>query len=217
MQSASVQDYLQMIYRLQRLESPVSTTALAARLHVSPASVTGMLRKLHRQGLAEHVPYQGVLLTERGEAEALRVLRRHRLWELFLTDVLGLSWDEVHAEAHRLEHATSERVADRLAVFLNEPQVDPHGQLIPDRNGEVPPRTAAPLAKVPAGRRVLVVEVPDGDPQRLRRLGDLGIFPGRILCTVESAGDLFSFDLDGQVHRLERTLADHILVREIDD
>jgi DtxR family Mn-dependent transcriptional regulator len=100
---------------------------------------------------------------------------------------------------------------------LHEPRVDPHGQLIPGRNGQVPPRSAIPLTELAAGRRAVVVEVPDGDPQRLRYLGALGLVPGRSLCTVGWAGDLLAFDLDGQVRRLERGLAALILVREINE
>jgi DtxR family Mn-dependent transcriptional regulator len=139
--SVSVEDYLLTIYRLQAERSPVSTTALAGQLGVAPPSVTGMARKLDRDGLVSYEPYRGVVLTAAGEKVALHLLRRHRLWELFLTRVLGLPRDEVHAEAHRLEHATSERVTDRLAAFLGEPEADPHGQPIPTRNGTLPDTT----------------------------------------------------------------------------
>ena len=138
MTSISEQDYLLATVRLQGEQVPVSTGGLSAQLGMAPASVTGMLNKLHRAGLVEHTPYRGVTLTPAGRAEAVRLLRRHRLWEVFLTEYLGLPWDEVHDEAHRLEHATSDRVADRLAQFLREPVADPHGQEIPDRNSVLP-------------------------------------------------------------------------------
>jgi DtxR family Mn-dependent transcriptional regulator len=191
MASISVQDYLLTIYRLQEANSPVGTTLLAARLGIAPASVTGMVRKLHRQGMLEHVPYRGVALTEAGEREALRLLRRHRLWELFLTEVLGLAWDEVHDEAHRLEHATSERVADKLAEFLRQPQTDPHGQQIPTRDGALPFRTSLPLAEVGRGRLVQIVEVPDDNPDLLRRLAEWGLVPGTwvMVMSEDSAQD----------------------------
>jgi DtxR family Mn-dependent transcriptional regulator len=137
-----------------------------------------MVRKLHRQGLVNHELYQGVVLTEAGEREAPRLLRRHRLWELFLTEVLGLSWDEVHKEAHRLEHATSGRVADRMAALLDEPTADPHGQQIPARNGSLPQRPSLTLAEVETGQWVRVLEVPDGDPALLRQWADWGLAPG---------------------------------------
>jgi DtxR family Mn-dependent transcriptional regulator len=214
MNSASVQDYLQTIYRLQARQSLASTTAVAAQLGVAPASVTGMVRKLHRQGLVEHVPYRGVALTEAGEREALRILRRHRLWELFLTDVLGLSWDEVHQEAHRLEHATSERVADRLSEFLGEPAVDPHGQPIPARDGGLPPQLSLALAGVQAGQSVQVVEVPDGDVSVLRKLESWGLVPGTkatvLKQRVSSGGTLL--EAGGQALLLDQELAGAIRV-----
>jgi DtxR family Mn-dependent transcriptional regulator len=176
--SISIQDYLQTIDRLQAYRSPVSTTALASQLGVAPPSVTDMVRKLHRQGLVKHALYQGVVLTEAGEREALRLLRRHRLWELFLTEVLGLSWDEVHEEAHRLEHATSGRVADRMAVLLDEPTADPHGQQIPARNGSLPQRPSLSLAEVETGQWAKVLEVPDGDPALLVQWAEWGLAPG---------------------------------------
>jgi DtxR family transcriptional regulator, Mn-dependent transcriptional regulator len=176
--SISVQEYLQAIYRLQVEQAPVSTTELASHLDVAPASVTGMVRKLYRQGLVEYVPYQGVTLTPDGQQEALRLLRIHRLWELFLTEALGVPWDEVHAEAHRLEHATSERLADRLAEFLDQPHTDPHGQRIPSRDGALPSRDTLPLSRVGIGQVVTLAEVPDGDPELLRYLGELALYPG---------------------------------------
>lgn len=216
MASISEQDYLQTIYRLQGEQAPVSTTALAIGLGVAPASVTGMLHKLHRSGLVQHVPYQGVVLTEAGEHEALRMIRRHRLWELFLTEVLGLPWDEVHDEAHRLEHATSDRVMERLAAFLHDPQADPHGQRIPPANGTLPRQSRLSLAEARPGQAVRVVEVPDGSAEVLRHLGELGLYPGTDLTVL-------AFEGDGQILvvrrgtvdlRLERPLARRVQVVE---
>jgi DtxR family Mn-dependent transcriptional regulator len=215
--SISVEDYLLAIYRLQADESPVSTSALAGHLGVAPPSVTGMLHKLRRAGLVDHEPYYGVVLTARGQRQALGLLRRHRLWELFLTDVLGLSWDEVHAEAHRLEHATSDRVAEKLAAFLGEPDIDPHGQPIPARDGTLLPRSGLPLTEIEAGRTVQVVEVADGDPAMLQHLGKLGLYPGTEV-QVSSArlpeGQL-ELRLGGVGHRLERQMANSIAVTEV--
>lgn len=192
----------------------MSTTAVAAQLGVTPASVTGMIRKLHRRGMVEHVPYRGVVLTKVGEREALRILRRHRLWELFLTDVLGLSWDEVHQEAHRLEHATSERVADGLAEFLGEPAVDPHGQPIPARDGSLPPQRSLALAGVQAGRSVRVVEVPDRDGSVLRKLEGWGLVPdteATVLEQLELSGEM-RLQVSGQVLLLDQEVAEDIRV-----
>jgi DtxR family Mn-dependent transcriptional regulator len=202
--SISMQEYLQAIYRLESGNAPVSTTELATSLDLAPASVTGMVRKLHQQGLVEHMPYQGVTLTLEGRQEAVRLIRIHRLWELFLSQVLGISWDEVHQEAHRLEHATSDRLADRLAEFLHQPETDPHGQRIPTRDGELPARECLPLSQVAAGQRMVLVEVPDGDPELLRYLAELGLYPGAELRMGAVAP--FNGPVTMQVGELERVL-----------
>jgi DtxR family transcriptional regulator, Mn-dependent transcriptional regulator len=209
MESVSVQDYLQTIYRLQEEQVRASTSALAERLRVAPASVTGMIRKLHRDGLVEYAPYRGVVLTEAGQDAALRVLRRHRLWELFLTEVLSLPWDEVHVEAHRLEHATSERVAERLAAFMQQPQADPHGQPIPAGDGQFPPRETISLLEAEVGRRVQVVEVPDGDADLLRRLASWQMVPGATVTVLERDDGAGAMHLrtGGENRLLEKSLA----------
>jgi DtxR family Mn-dependent transcriptional regulator len=214
MTSISVQEYLQAIYRLQTGHTPVSTTELAAYLDVAPASVTGMFRQLHRQGLVEHVPYQGVTLTAAGREEALRLLRAHRLWELFLSEVLDVAWDEVHAEAHRREHATSERLADRLAEFLDQPQTDPHGQPIPSREGLLPSRDSFPLSQVGVGQAVTLAEVPDSDPELLRYLGDLALYPGAKIRVIAAApfGGPLTIRLRESEQALGRELAARLLV-----
>ncbi|MBN1313709.1 MAG: metal-dependent transcriptional regulator [Anaerolineae bacterium] len=214
MTSTSVQEYLQAIYRLQTGHESVSTTSLSAYLEVKPASVTGMIRKLQRQGLVEHVPYQGVTLTLEGGKEALRLLRIHRLWELFLTKVLNMSWDEVHAEAHLLEHATSDRLADRLAEFLDHPEIDPHGQPIPSREGALPTRDSFPLSQADEGQTVTLVEVPDVDPDLLRYLGDLALYPGaeiQVLAVAPFDGPL-TIRLGEGKEVLGRRVADKLLV-----
>ena len=217
MVSISVQDYLLTIFRLQVDGSPVSTTALAAQLGVTPPSVTGMVHKLHREGLVVYEPYRGTVLTMAGTEQAVCLLRRHRLWELFLTDVLGLPWDQVHAEAHRLEHATSERVAERLAAFLGEPEIDPHGQPIPARDGTLPERPGLPLSEVEAGQQVQVVEVPDSDPAMLQYLGALGLYPGTRVQVLAggSPGGPLDLWLDGAEHHLAPQVADRIAVAEV--
>jgi DtxR family Mn-dependent transcriptional regulator len=217
--SFSVQEYLQAIYRLQIEHAPVSTTQLATYLDVTPASVTGMVHKLHRQGLVEHVPYQGVTLTPAGQQEALRLVRIHRLWELFLTEVLGVPWDEVHAEAHCLEHATSDRLAERLAEFLDQPQADPHGQPIPGRDGVLPSRNSLPLSQVSVGQRVTLMEVPDGNPELLRYLGSLALYPGaeiQVIAVAPFDGPL-TIRLAGREQVLGRELAAQLLVTYTND
>ena len=136
--TAAVQDYAKAIYALETRDGTVSTTALAERLNVRPASVSGMLKKLVVLGLVEHEPYKGVLLTERGRLVALEVIRHHRLLELYLAETLGLHVDDVHDEAERLEHVISEELEERIDKALGFPTHDPHGDPIPDANLEWP-------------------------------------------------------------------------------
>jgi DtxR family Mn-dependent transcriptional regulator len=214
MLSISAQEYLKAIYQLEKKRAPVSTTTLAAHLDLAPASVTGMVRKLHDQRLVEHVPYQGATLTPAGRQAALRLVRIHRLWELFLVQALGVSWDEVHQEAHLLEHATSDRVADWLAAYLDQPQTDPHGQRIPTRDGALPARKSLPLSQAGEGAAVTLVEVPDGDADLLRYLGGLGLYPGTALEVIKVApfGGPLTIHLEESEQVLGRELAAQLLV-----
>src|SRR5437660_4414267 len=174
----AVQDYLKAIHSLGGAEQVVSPMDLAARLEVRAASVTGMLKRLAEGGWVEYEPGRGARLTPRGTAEARRVIRRHRLMELFLTRVLGLDWSEVDAEAEALEHAVSPRLEQAIADYLGEPPEDPHGHPIPTREGQLARRDLRPLHSFPAGQRVVIREVQDDHPERLRRWSDLGLLPG---------------------------------------
>jgi DtxR family Mn-dependent transcriptional regulator len=219
MTSISVQEYLQAIYRLQTGHALVSTTNLSAYLDVKPASVTGMIQKLQRQGLVKHKPYQGVTLTPKGAKEALRLIRIHRLWELFLNKVLDVPWNEVHEEAHQLEHATSDRLANRLAEFLEHPQIDPHGHLIPSREGVLPTRDSFPLSQASEGQIVMLAEVPDGDSELLRYLSDLALYPGteiQVLTLAPLDGPL-TIQQGEAKQILGRGVAAQILVTCVDD
>src|SRR5688572_2931668 len=131
MPSMAVEDYLKTIYSLTRRDQAASTSAIAELLGVAAGSVTGMLKRLAEQELVEHVPYYGARLTESGEREAVRLIRRHRVLELFLVQVLRYTWDRVHEEAERLEHAATDEMIDRMATVLGEPVLDPHGAPIP--------------------------------------------------------------------------------------
>src|SRR5213080_2802093 len=136
--TAAVEDYVKAVYMLESSGEAASTNALAARLDVTPAAVSGMLRKLAALGLVEHEPYHGAHLTERGRLVALEVIRHHRLIELFLVESLGMGWDEVHAEAEVLEHGLSEELEELIARKLGDPTVDPHGDPIPSRELTLP-------------------------------------------------------------------------------
>ena len=181
MQTQTIEDYLKAIYELGR-ERPgekLSTTALAERLGVAPATVTGALKKLARLKLVVHRPYRGVELTEAGRKIALEVIRHHRLIELYLQQALGVPWDRVHDEAEKWEHVLSEELEDRIDELLGHPTHDPHGAPIPARDGSFPasPAERIPLGELEPGRRAVVVEVSDHDPELLRYLGERGLYP----------------------------------------
>jgi DtxR family Mn-dependent transcriptional regulator len=176
--SAAVQDYLKAIHSLGGAEGTVSPVTIADRLQVRAPSVTGMLKRLAEAGWISYESGRGARLTEQGVAEARRVIRRHRLVELFLTRVLGLDWSEVDAEAEALEHAISPRLEQAIAVHLGEPLEDPHGHPIPTREGMLTQRQLHPLPFFRAGQRVLIREARDDNPERLRRWRELGLTPG---------------------------------------
>lgn len=185
--SGPVEDYLKAIYDLERLGEAASTTDIALRLAISPASVSGMMRRLADQGLITHEPYRGARLTEDGRRAALRTLRRHRILECYLTEVLGYPWDRVHEEAERLEHAASEELVERLAQALGDPKQDPHGAPIPTRDGRVEEAALRTLGEVGQGERVRVRRVNDEDAERLRYLAELGIRPGSLVRILDRA------------------------------
>lgn len=178
--SHAMEDYLKAIHQIAEASggAPVQTQALADRLGVSTASVTGMVKKLDQVGLVEHAPYRGVVLTPTGEQVALEILRHHRLLELYLVEQLGMSWEEVHAEADRLEHVISEGLEDRIAAALGQPDRDPHGDPIPARDGTVPSDPWQPLATAPTGTDVEILRVSDRDPRLLQYLAERGLTPG---------------------------------------
>jgi DtxR family transcriptional regulator, Mn-dependent transcriptional regulator len=176
--TVSVEDYLKAIYSLTQDGTAASTSSLAEALAVQPASVTGMIKRLAESGYAEHLPYKGVWLTESGAREALRIVRRHRVLETYLQLRLGFSWDDVHREAERLEHAASDALIDRMAAALEDPSHDPHGAPIPTKRGEVEAPAIATLADASTGSTVEIQAVQDEDSERLRYMEALGLTPG---------------------------------------
>jgi DtxR family Mn-dependent transcriptional regulator len=183
--SRSVEDYLKAIFALTERGDPASTSAVAESLDVQPASVTGMVKRLAESGLTEHVPYRGVRLTDRGHREALRIIRRHRILETYLVERLGYAWDDVHAEAERLEHAASDLLIEHMATALEDPRHDPHGAPIPTSAGEIEATDFATLADVALGQEVRIRAVADEDPERLRTMEARGLLPGVRLSVEE--------------------------------
>jgi DtxR family Mn-dependent transcriptional regulator len=202
----AVQDYLKAIHSLGGAEHMVSPVDIAARLEVRAPSVTGMLKRLADANWIAYEPGRGAQLTPLGVAEARRVIRRHRLVELFLTQVLGLDWSEVDAEAEALEHAISPRLEQAIAAHLGEPLEDPHGHPIPSRDGTMVRRTLQSLNAFRAGQRVLIREASDENPERLRRWQQQGLVPGALVTIrgYEELDDLFTLEVAGQAFPVGR-------------
>jgi len=187
----TVEEYLESIGALEERESPVSTSSIAQLLGLSLASVSEMLHRLSEKGLVDYTPYGGASLTEEGRRRFLKLTRRHRLWEVFLNRHLGIGWEDVYQEACNLEHATSDQVAERLARFLDNPKVCPHGSPIPTRNQKLPKATGVPLPHLEVGQvgKVACI-INERDSQLLHYLTSLGLIPGAELKVLEKA----SFD-----------------------
>jgi DtxR family transcriptional regulator, Mn-dependent transcriptional regulator len=174
-----VEDYLKTIYSLTQASGRASTNQIAERMGVTPASVTSMIQKLAatQPPLLEYRKHRGVVLTGEGEKVALEIIRHHRLLEVFLHQTLGYGWDEVHAEADRLEHVISEEMEERIAASLGNPRHDPHGDPIPTRDLRLPDLTTVPLIELRPGQEAAIQRVQDEDPELLRYLSDLGLKP----------------------------------------
>jgi len=198
--SRAVQDYLKTIHSLGGADGRVTPVDIAARLQVRPPSVTGMLKRLADARWIDYKPGAGARLTAAGIAEARRVIRRHRLVELFLTRVLGLDWSEVDAEAEALEHAISPRLEQAIAAHLGEPLEDPHGHPIPTPEGHIARRELHPLSKFRPGQRALIREVRDDSPERLRRWQAQGLKPGAVVefISFQPLDDLFEVRVAGR-------------------
>ncbi|MFB6152418.1 MAG: metal-dependent transcriptional regulator [Haloarculaceae archaeon] len=221
MLSAKMEDYLKAIYEAQcQGDAPVSTTAVASRLDVTPPTATSMMEKLEERGLVEREKYEGVQLTTEGETVALEIVRHHRLLETYLTEHLGYDWAAVHDEADRLEHHISEEFERRVADALDDPAVDPHGHPIPDDSLQPVEETGdATLAECPEGRTVVITRVQDSDPEELAYLKDSGVTPGTRLAVVEVAPvGVVTVELEGgDTVSLSDDVADSIYVGPVDE
>ena len=204
----AAEDYLKAIFALRSGERPTTTTAIADRLGITAPSVSAMVKRLEADRLVRRPSPREIDLTPEGERAALRVVRRHRLLETFLSRVLDVPWDEVHEEAEQLEHAVSDRLEERIDRLLGYPQRDPHGDPIPRGDGDHDDRPGPTLAAAAVGGRVRVERVSDRDPEALRYLGELGIRPDAVLTVLEHApfGGPTWVELDGQRHALPPTL-----------
>jgi DtxR family transcriptional regulator, Mn-dependent transcriptional regulator len=208
----SVEDYLKAIYRLTPEGRAAGTSEIANLLELAPASVSGMVKRLSEHGLLEHVPYKGVQLTEEGRRAALRTIRRHRLIEAYLVAFLGYTWDTVHDEAERLEHAVSDQLVERMAAVLGHPSVDPHGDPIPDVDGAIHEPASTPISELPEGMPVELRRVDESDPERLRYIASIGLQPGVRVLVVDRQpfhGPI-TIEVEGQSHVIGYELG-HVL------
>jgi DtxR family Mn-dependent transcriptional regulator len=213
--TAVVEDYVKVIYSHTEWQGePITPSGLAARLGLAASSVTEMVKKLAASGLATHVPYGAVTLTEEGRMLALRMVRRHRLIETWLVDAFGYGWDEVHDEAEVLEHALSDRLLEAIADQLGHPVRDPHGDPIPGRDGVVVKPDAVQLGSAEAGQRGRVVRISDRNPELLRYLDASGIRLDSPVQVVERKpfGGSLTVQVDGRRHDVGNEAASAIWV-----
>ena len=211
----STQDYLKAIYTLQENQEPAATSTLATLLGITRPSVSAMLKKLARKRLVRHTPYRAVALTPAGERVALEMVRHHRILETYLVRALGYGWDQVHAEADRLEHVISEELEDRLFEAIGRPTHDPHGHPIPARGGRLSGPLPRTLAELPVNVPAAIARVSDRDPAMLRYLGARGLVPGTEVTVL--AKEPFGGPITVKSRRVSQVLgpelARHIRVR----
>ena len=216
-ETLAVQNYVKAIYQvgLGSDDGTASTGKLARYLELTPGTVTSMLRRLAEMNLVDYRAHRGARLTEQGREAALRVVRRHRLIELFLAHTLGLPWDEVHQEAENLEHAVSDRLIDRIDEVLDFPDRDPHGDPIPNRDGALRSSEGQSLARCTAGTRFVLIRVPDHSAEFLRYLADNGLTVGATATVVENRAEagVITVENDGRRLSLGRDVAEGVLVR----
>jgi DtxR family transcriptional regulator, Mn-dependent transcriptional regulator len=209
----SFEMYMKAIYHLEHEGQGATTSALATRLGVTPASASGMLKKLVADGYVEHETRGDIKLTHKGLQEAVRVVRRNRLAERLLTDILGMPWDDVQAEACILEHAITDRIEDRLVVVLGDPKTCPHGHPIPPSDLSRPEKIGEPLAQFEIGIELIVSGVTEALPELLRYLGEIGLRPGTPVRILEKAplGGPVTIQIDGKPIAISLELARMVL------
>ena len=221
--SQAMQDYLKTIYKLQKEHENVevvTTSLIAEYMQIAAPSVTNMIKKLAEMHLVEHTPYRSVRLTKPGEKIALEILRHHRLLERYLAEILGYSWDQVDAEAEKLEHVISEEFEDRIDALMGFPTTDPHGAPIPTRKGDIDHETYLPLSQLQAGQTAVVRQVDDKNPEILRHVEELGLKLGTQMAVRDKApfnGPLL-LQIDAVTeYSMGLELANHIFVKVVEE
>ncbi len=214
-ESPRIEEYLECIYKLQEINEPAINSKIAERLELSPSSVSEMLKQLEQKGLVKYAD-KGVVLTQEGELEAKKVIRKHRLSERMLTDILGFKWDEVHEEACRLEHDISHEMEEKIAKKLGDPKTCPHGYPIPDKTGIVSHDSTVKLSELTTGEKGAIVSVFEEDPEMLQYLGSLGLYPEVELAVKSIApfGGPILITVAGSEKQIGKELAEKILVQK---
>ena len=217
MKEERTEEYLEAIYRRQTKKLPVTTSSLAEELKVSPPAVTDMLRHLDKHGLIDYKPNKGLTLTASGSEKALGIVRRHRLWERFLTDILGMKWDKVHEEACKLEHIDSRGIEEGLVDLLGDVETCPHGHSIPDKDGNIKSEKAIPLSKLELDRKACLVAIAREDPKLLRTMEKLGLKPGIVFIVVNNnkREGILELKVDDENVQLKSDFAPFLLVKPL--
>ena len=217
MNNISKEDYLSAIYKYNDGKGAIKANQISAKLGISGAAVTDMLKKLSKNGYVNYEKYKGIKLTKNGEDYARNIVRRHRIWELFLHQVLGIPWDKVHEEAHNLEHGSSNDLINRMEEMLDFPEFDPHGDPIPDKNGKMPKsEKGVPLSSIKPGVKVRVTRVHDFDSSFLQYISNIGIELNKELKVI----NVLAFDrsllinIDKKEINISSKLAANIFVKE---
>ena len=220
MSQRTTEEYLESIGALEETENPVSTTSIAQSMGVSLASVSEMVRRLSDKGLVEYTPYGGAALTGEGKKRYLRLTRRHRLWEVFLNKYLDISWEDVYTHACTLEHATSDLVAEKLAEFLGNPEVCPHGNVIPDENWKRDKERGILLTKLGVGQSARVLSViNEYNTEFLRYLTSVGLIPGALFKVAEKSpyDGTLTIEINGNTKAVGKEAASLITVETVEN
>jgi len=218
MKNISKEDYLSVIYKSADDNGEIKANQIAEQLNISAAAVTDMLRKLSQEGYVNYKRYKGTKLTKSGEEYARSMVRRHRIWELFLHQIVGLPWDKVHDEAHNLEHSASDELINRMEEMLDYPEYDPHGDPIPDKNGKLPEgNSGIPLSTVDPGKKVKVNRVHDFDSSFLQYVSKIGIELNKEVIVVEAMEFDHSLlvEIDNKETSISSKVAANIFVTEV--
>lgn len=218
MKNISKENYLSVIYKSSDNNSEIKANQIAEKLNISGAAVTDMLRKLAKEGYVEYKRYKGTRLTKSGEEYARNMVRRHRIWELFLHQIVGLPWDKVHDEAHNLEHGASDELINRMEEMLDFPEYDPHGDPIPDKNGKLPKGNCGiPLSNIKSGHKVKVNRVHDFDSSFLQYISKIGIELNTEITVIEKLefDNSLLIKIDKKETNISSKVAANIFVTEV--